>query len=224
MSLSADQQGAYEQLLAITASASAAAQERDLAILSETNWDVQVRPLISWTGSSGDDFFVFECGQANRRQELGTAKRWPDDLATHPHPIQPAEGARWSPGSPRASLRPPFWLTISCFFSQAALEVIFSGQAEEPTTNPAASSSASGRPADGPASSSSSSSGLPYSRFSVDDSDQRRPVSERGATPASPGQPGGRRSAGLRIPRGLRGGAHAVSLWPTCCAAVRPPG
>lgn len=42
MSLSDGQQDAYEQLLAITASVSAAARERDLAILSETNWDVQV--------------------------------------------------------------------------------------------------------------------------------------------------------------------------------------
>lgn len=44
MSLSSSQQEALDQLLAITASESAAAQERDLAILTDTKWDVQVRP------------------------------------------------------------------------------------------------------------------------------------------------------------------------------------
>ena len=54
MSLSAGQQEAFDRLLAITASASAADQERDLAILSETNWDVQVSILPLTTVSSQD--------------------------------------------------------------------------------------------------------------------------------------------------------------------------
>ncbi|KAL7413742.1 hypothetical protein BDY24DRAFT_370064 [Mrakia frigida] len=105
---------------------------------------------------------------------------------------------------------------------QAAVEVIFSSPA------PAASSSST-QPAPISSSSSSRSSGLPYSSFSIDDSQQSSsgpllPLPPNLPPPSSPGGLGSRRTAGFRIPRGLRGitrvgmglgwTLYSIILWP----------
>lgn len=88
---------------------------------------------------------------------------------------------------------------------QAALEVIFASQPQAPSTSSQqASSSRRERP------SSSSSSSRPYTRFSVDDSQQSVPSSSSNPTPTPPSQPGSGRSAGVRVPRGFRGGASSI--------------
>lgn len=173
MSLSDSQQQSLDQLLAITSSASDDDLARDVRILRETGWNVQVSPTILCsvsTSSSSDPL-------------------WPS---------------------------PDQLLMFYIVNSQAAVEVIFSSA---PTAS--SSSSAAARPPQH----TSSRSGAPYSAFTVDDSHQGQPaLPPNGPPPPSPGGLGARRTAGFRVPRGVRGisrvglgvgwALYSIILWP----------